>query len=208
MRNALAIPLLACVLALGAGCRGRPKNFDNDNDALRRQLLEAQGRIDALQAERNELAAKVGELSAKLEAARGPAADVIAALPRCAGIRIDNLTGLADRDGAPGFEALDVYVRPIDGRERFVQIAGRLAVQAVLLPRPGDAGGQPRTLASRTLTPGEVREAYRSSVLGTHYAVEMKIDPPLEAGHGPVAVTVAFDDGLTGQSFTSTATLP
>jgi len=204
---------LAGLLALGAlavGCSG-PKDFENENDRLRaeRETLEAE--VLDLRAQLEETRAKLHELARTFEATGGsPAADVVASLPRCAGIAVDRYSGPADRDGVDGPELIDVYIRPFDGRRRFVQVAGQLSVEALLLPPtdrqdPGDA--QPRSLGRVTLQPAELREAYRTSALGTHYAVVIPISPPNQDLRGALVLSAVLNDAVTGRAHEARVTL-
>lgn len=219
----LAAVVAACAFGLGA-CRAKPKNFDNENDALRRRVMELERENARILAERNELQAAVNELTRTLEAATGEAsADVIASVPRCAGIKLDMLSGLVDKDGVQGAEAADVYIRPFDGRQRFVQVAGTLTVEILHLPDLNKSGGDRASDSDRpdpstvdagdanvtrlgivTLGPRELREAYRSSPLGTHYSVRVELSPKNEiltggiAGAGLVLARAQFTDAVTG----------
>ncbi len=196
--------LLVSSLALLPACRSKPKNFDNENDDVGRRLLEAESQVESLTAQRNELAVKVDELSrVAASGGQGVAADVIAAMPRCAGIEIDGLSGPADRDGVLGFDVVEVAVKPFDGRQRFVQVAGTLTVEAVLLPpvAVAEAGIGPRVLGRVTLTPADLREAYRSSLMGTHYSVAVPIEPANGAIEGTLLMRASFQDGLSGARY-------
>lgn len=198
--------LALCAVILGAvggatSCRSGPKDFDNENDELRRKLTDAEDRILVLEAERNELAAKVDELSATFAGTSGePAADVVASLPRCAGLTLGRLSGPVDSDDDGFWDRVDLYIKPFDGRRRFVQIAGRLDASATLVPPPGSVGGGPKTLGSATLRPIDLREAYRSSPLGTHYTVEIPIDrTPVGSMTGSLLLSAEFRDAVTGK---------
>ncbi len=196
----LAFGVLLCAMGVGASCRSGPKDFDNENDELRRRLTEAEGRIATLEAERNELAAKVGELSKTFEGAGGdPAADVVASLPRCAGLTIGRLSGPVDSNDDGYWDRVDIYIRPFDGRQRFVQIAGRMTASATLVPPPGSAEA-PVTLGTAVLHPIDLRESYRSSPLGTHYTVEIPIRPVAVGSlSGSILLGAEFRDAVTGR---------
>ncbi len=206
---------VAAALAL-TGCRAGPKNFDNENDSLRRELQATRDQLERSKAEAGELRAKLSELQRARDAATGPAADVLDALPRCAGIRIGSRSGLVTRnaDGKSATAAdvpatgVEVLIEPFDGRQRFVQVAGRLTVDATLLP-PTASAAAPRVLGTVTLTPGELREAYRSSFMGTHYVVTVPIaSPGLPRGsEGSLVLRATLDDAVTGSRFESTSTI-
>ncbi len=162
-----------------------------------------------LAAERDELAAKLAEIERVRLNGGEVAADVLAALPRCASVSIGSLSGLVDADGVPGYDAVDITFVPRDGKERFVQVAGRLFVRADVIPPPSSGGeGGPVTLAAGSLEPSELREAYRSSFMGTHYAVRLPISSPNRPLEGTLALSIEFHDGLAGRVLTaSSATL-
>lgn len=195
---------LALLAALPA-CSG-PKNFHNENDDLRRRVLELTTENTALRSERDELALKLQEADrVRLSGSGDLAADAAAALPRCIEIEIGALSGPVRPRGSTLYDAVDVYVRPLDGRQRFVQAVGRLIVRADLLPAPGDSAA-PTELARADLGPSELREAYRSGITGTHYSIRMPISPPRELARGSVALSVEFHDALTGAVHSATTT--
>lgn len=222
-----AFACAAMAIAALVGCRAKPKDFDNENDALRRQVIDLEAQVQSLTAERGELQAKVAEMSRERDASidsGSAAAEVVESLPRCAGIEFSRYSGLADRDGTPGPEAIDVYLRPFDGRRRFVQVAGRLSITATLVPsgsaqeplgtavsQPtaprGSATTQPRTLTRVDLGPRELREAYRSGPLGTHYSVSLPLNPPNQPLDGVVVVYVTLIDAISGLSHEATQVL-
>ncbi|MFU8829784.1 MAG: hypothetical protein ACNA8P_10180 [Phycisphaerales bacterium] len=194
---------LLVIIELGAsvilsGCTRRVGGFRDRLDEARYERDQFEVELRRMTAERDELRAKLSELTANLAAVDGvPAAVVIDSLPRCAGIRIDRLSGLVNRDEQPGFDGIDVNIVPYDARGRFVQVAGTLQVSVVLYPTPGEEV-VPRTLVSRTVPPTEIREAYRSTLLSTHYAVRLDLDPPIEEVDGTLILVVQFRDVITG----------
>jgi len=202
----LLIALGLCAGVVLSSCSRRAGGFRDELDETRYERDQLEIELRRTTAERNELRGKLDELTAKLNAVEGvPAAVIIDSLPRCAGIKIERLSGLFDRDGEPGFEGVDVYLLPIDARDRFVQISGTLRVSLLHYPNPGAGGGEddgPRTLVSRTVTPSEIREAYRSTLLSTHYSVPLDLNPPLtrENAAGTLLLVVQFRDILTGQT--------
>lgn len=195
-REEAALIFLATVLC---GCSARPKNFDNENDALRRELMEARRALASAEAERSELRAKLSEAVRARDAATGPSADIVAAMPRCAGIRLGRFTGpaRAESPGAPA--AVDVLVETFDARDRFVQVAGTLSVDITRIP----AGGTPKPelVGSAMLSPPDLREAYRSSFMGTHYAVRVPLRADIDPGKGTLVVRAVLNDGVTGQTY-------
>jgi hypothetical protein len=215
----IAALALAGVAAALPACRAG--GFENENDRLRYRVQELETDLARATAERRELEAKLAERTAELNATQPDAAgELIAAIPRVAGVGIDRLSSLVDRDAEPGFESIDVYIRPFDGRQRFVQAVGTLRVQALRLNPPpaadaanaddaddAPAGGE--LLAQATLGPRDLRDAYRSTLLSTHYSVELRLNPPIpqDPAAGPVLITVQFRDAITGLTHTATRQL-
>ena len=187
----LAAGIAAALVTSGCG----PRRFANENDVLRARVLELETEAAALEK-------RIVELEAELAARTSPpdpaTTEIAANTPHVAAITIDRLSHVRDddRDGTP--DTLIVYVRPVDGRERFVQFVGRLSLHAALLP----ADDESMTIARVELSPGEVRDAHRSSVMGTHYTIEAPLAlPPGAAGFAECTVHVIYEDGRTGQSF-------
>ncbi len=199
-KTALALVGLL-VFAAVAGCRA--KGEWSENDDLRSRIIELEGRLADTTRERDEARAKLAEAERVRLTGGELAADAADALPRCAGIEIDRFSGVS------GLDRLDVYVRPIDGRGRFVQIVGTVNIRADVLPAPGSAPDvQPRRIASTTVAPAELREAYRSTVLGTHYTIALAVDPAGITSGDRVALSVEFLDALTGQAFRAERIVP
>lgn len=203
--------LCLALVASVAGCGGKPKNFENDNDALRRRVAELEGERDAALARATEAESKLTEAVRSADTLlEGQALE---ALPRCAGVAIDRFSGLADADGDGRLDSVDIYVKPFDGRQRFVQVPGRLTVEATALPpspptetpkkgKPAPApvaAPAPVVVGPKTLTPVELREAYRSSLLGTHYLVTMALPDGATLAEGSsVVIRVELLDPITG----------
>lgn len=208
-RPARSLVVAACaalVVLAAAGCRAKPKNFDNENDSLRRQVGQLESEVARLSAERNEAIAQREIALQQLSAATGePAAAVVRSMPASAGIRIGRLTGGVAEADPERVDAVEVYIRPHDGRQRFVQVAGTMTVEVVQLAEPGAAMAMPALVGKVTLTPEQLREAYRSSVMGTHYAVRVPLDPPInKAVMGRFAITVLLEDAVSGQRHVAT----
>lgn len=211
--------LLAAAAAL-AGCRAKG-DYDNENDALRRRVASLEADNARLSAERNEAVAKLTEMARAR--ADTDAGEALQALPRVAGIEIDRYSGfnrpLGDASAQrPRPEEITVYIRTYDGRQRFVQVAGSLTVEAALLapvaPRrkgeaPAPAGPATKMALSATLSPSEVREAYRSSPLGTHYRVSLPLptDAPRDLS-GSLVLRAEFIDPVGGQTLHAERIIP
>jgi hypothetical protein len=186
--------VLACIVSALPACGTR--DFDNENDRLRRLALDQEAQIKALRSERSELLAKLAGAERAREAALDP--DVLDAIPRCAGIGLDALSGLQrPREGERGGPKVVGYVDPFDGRQRFVQIVGTLTVDAIIAGPTGDAAP---VVVHATLGPAEVRDAYRTSITGYYYLVEVPVEAGAVPAGGTVTIRARFVDALTGQS--------
>lgn len=178
------------VAALGAGC-GSVKKASEENDRLRARLLE-------LEDENRQLAGRTAELDAQLKslASELPVSQEIRdATPHVAEISIASVSHAADTDGDGQVDMMVLYVSPSDGRGRFVQMVGDLAVHAATIPVEGDAV----TLGRLSVSPGELRDRYRSTFLGTHYTIEVPITVTDPATQTDGTVKVEFVDAYNGR---------
>ena len=185
--------MLLTVAALLAGC-GSFKQVSEENDRLRARVIE-------LDVENQQLAGRAAELDGQLQRVSSNLPvprEVLDATPYVAEISIASVSHAADTDGDGRSDTLVVYVEPTDGRGRFVQMVGELSVHAAILPVDSDA----ITLGRVTLAPGELRDAYRSSFLGTHYTVEVPISIADPATQTRCTVKIEFVDGHSGRRVT------
>ncbi len=190
--SALAIAAVAL-----AGCSSAPGRIEKENDRLREQVLDLEAQIARLQGRARELEA---QLQAASTVPGSVPEEVRASTPTVAAIAIDRRSHVQDQgdDGSPG--KLVVYVKPSDGRGRFVQMVGDLSVHAAILP----AGADAVTIGRVALGPAALREAYRSSFMGTHYTIEVPLAIPApDPGETRALVQVEFVDGLTGKHHTA-----
>lgn len=194
---------LAFVSACGVGGN---KSVSEANDQLRREKLGLESTIATLTGEKEELRVKLAES----ERARGSnlPAEVLDAVPRCTGIVIDSLSGFDPADPAKPATGATVYIQPRDGRGRFVPLVGTLRATAQVLPvsldvAKSDQGTLDRAVLAQSrveLSPTKLRDAYRSGLLGTAYAAELKFDAPISDRTSKLLLRVEFIDALTGQT--------
>ena len=200
-RMAALIAVMAVILIAG-GCASGSR-IAAENDRLRAEAIDLTAKVSELESRNQELAAQL-----KVAAATQPQAsadpEVLANTPFVASITLGKLSHAVDedQDGTP--EKLVLYVESHDGRGRFTQMVGSIAVTAALLQTEGDA----LTIGQGRFTPTQVRDAYRSSMMGTHYTFEVPIQvtlPPIEKGKPTPNATVHVElaDGLTGQTVTT-----
>jgi|GEM_PF-666300 len=218
--GALGVLVFAALLLVACG---GPKNFTNENDRLRREVLSLESRISSLESGNAELRARLAEAERRGEAPMPES--VREALPRAG--RLELLEPLRDLsvDGRDTGR-VRVRVRPIDGRGRFVQVAGSLTVEVIVLPpllagangaaraeadhapipmsedrlfREPPIGIGARRLAHVTLTPAELREAYRAGLSAPSYWVDI----PGVFGTPELLVRVRLEDAVTGVTHTA-----
>ncbi|MCA9297024.1 MAG: hypothetical protein KC983_10915 [Phycisphaerales bacterium] len=192
MRGALLTELMmAAVVALLAGCGG--KSVSLENDRLRRENFDLKEQVDALEGRNAELLAMM-KTPEPVIAPEDPA-DVIAATPQVVAVTIDRISHVRDTDSDGVPDTLVVYIVPRDGRDRFLQVVGRVKIVAAIAPLESDA----TTIGQAEFTPAAVRDAYRSTFTGTHYTFEVPIVMPAGAERESILIRVALDDATTGK---------
>ncbi len=194
-RGALLLTLVALSFA-AAGCGSGAKRASLENDRLRAEALDLKDRIVGLEKRNAELEAELLRASAE---PRSLAEEYRANAPHVASISIGRLSHARDDDGDGRPDTLVLYVKPSDGLDRFVQMVGHLSAHAAILPTNGDAV----TIGRANLGPAEVRQAYRSSALGTHYTVTLPIESPPDAQTTTVIAQVEFTDAYDGRVLTA-----
>lgn len=196
--RAASLATLLTLAALLPACSSARIAKENDRLREENQLLKTQ--VDTLTATNAELSAKLKELAEKPTAPMD--ADALAALPRVASIEIANLTGFYPGDREKPATSIHIYLRPLDGRQRFTQAVGTIAAEAFLFTDTvgieEQSGATPRAQLARRLSPIDVREAYRSGLTGTHYEIELHLDKPLKDRNVSILVRAEFTDALTG----------
>lgn len=189
MLTRLLLILLLCL----AGCSVRLGKATPD-DKLRERVLE-------LEKDNRLLGQRVAELEGELARQTDIGSELPEAIrrntPHVAAIYVSALSHLRDQDDDGELDTLLLYLKPEDGLGRFVQMVGRLSVNASLVPPEAPA----RTIGLLVLEPNALRAAYRSSFTGTHYTIEMPVDVPRTSA-ARLTIELAFEDGLTGQRVT------
>jgi len=168
-----------------AGCRATILK-PTESDESRREAQRLQGDVDRLH---GRIAQLESELAIMQRAAAGePLASLVDALPIPVRLELGRLSGpVRDADGEARLVRL--YLRPLDGRGRFVHPLGDLTVELLAWPHPvpaspvsggqSPAGNDPVRIATRQLSLAEIADAYRSGPTGTHYTIEIPVEPPL-----------------------------
>jgi hypothetical protein len=199
-----AAPILGATLALSLAACSSGSRVASENDRLRLKNLELTKQVEGLTLERSELKAKLAEANRARESALAP--DVLDAIPRCAGIEIDSLSGWTPTDRSAPVTGAVIYLLPKDGRGRFVQIVGTLTVDATVLPQSGATSNQV-PIQTKTLVPAELRESYRSGFMGTGYTIELPIPTNPAARSSTLVLRARFVDALTGQTWSAERTV-
>jgi len=187
-------------LSIVSGCRvGGYSKPERENDALRARVKDLGEQLALATAERDELRVKLRQT---IEGMSGvEAAEVAAATPRIVALEIDPFSGYVPADAKEAATGVVAYVRTLDGRRRFTQGVGTLTIE-VWSGSPGsDTGGE--ALSRITLTPMQLREAYRSSLTGTHYAVELLLPRPMAREAGTLDANIlraTYTDAVTGET--------
>lgn len=190
---------LSVVVTIG-GCGRATVLNPSPNDVLREENQKLRDETQRLSQQVKELETRLAERRARPDAAPSLTSDPEAdgALPRVASVQIEGATEVVRTSSDPAAPAtLRLWVLPRDGRGRFLQIVGRLKVGVACL----QAGSTPVDIAHATFSPAEVRDAWRSGWMGSHYAFEVPLTLPPDTANCPLTISIRFDDALSGSSF-------
>ncbi|MGA0174602.1 MAG: hypothetical protein ACO38V_01335 [Phycisphaerales bacterium] len=205
-----SLVLIAAVLPLIAGCRATVLK-PTPADALREQVQSLEIEVDRLSMRNKELEAA---LARTLSAAPPHSidAEALAVQPHLARLGVGSASGIRvaapSKDGSTIPANLTIYVEPVDGRGRFLQVTGRISIQASM---PIE-GAEPIRLGERSFSPAEVRDAWRGGFMGTHYTFEVPVELPAAAlanqSDPQASVLVVFRDAIGGGEFSRLVTVP
>jgi hypothetical protein len=195
MRSVILSITLTFALALHLGaCTSGPDRVATENDRLRARVLEMEAETRALQGRNAELEQQLKQAS------RAPATvseEVAAATPHVVAISLGRLSHARDDDADGRYDSLVLYLEPVDGLGRFMQIVGSVAMHAAVLPADGPA----QTIGQATIGPKALRDGYRGSFGGPSYALTLPIEHPADAIQ--CTVRVVFTDGYSRQEFST-----
>lgn len=181
------------------GCSAGPRNFENDNDRLRKENADLTEQVAALstQVESLEKLAKATERPATEPLPQGLIA------PRCAAVVISQFSGGIDTDKDQIDDAVRLYLRTVDLRDRFVQVVGRLKISLVqIIP-----GKEVLTLATAEFDPKQFDDTYRSGITGAHYTLQIPL-PQTPPGLKQITCRICLTDLQTGAEHQDEALLP
>lgn len=207
-KRVIGVGLVGLLGVMPLGCQQR--HFQTESDHLRARVMELEGEVELLQQREAELKAQLRRLRRAQERLQDlDEPDIAEFVPQVVGISLGRLSHARDLDGDGLPNVLVLYVQPRDSRGRFVQMAGHVRIRAFVLPENSD---EPISICRVELGPGQVRDAYRSGITGTHYAIEVPLELPPGIDEEWVeqqqaTVRVAFIDGQTGLRHTAERTI-
>jgi len=195
MPEGMAACAALCAAGLSAALMGGCRNAEMERqlDAARADRLMLRGEVADLERRNRELETALAMSRAAFDEDPQRTAQRIAAadLPRITEVRVGRYSRLSA--AADGGVLLQVWLEPRDGRGRFLQLAGPIAMNLVHIP----VEGEPIGLMQIHMTAEQVRDAYRSFLTGTHYAIERMLPEPPPAD-GVVVLHVEYIDDWTG----------
>ncbi len=211
MSRTAPIAMLAFAAAAAiAGCRGTVLK-PTPADALREQVQSLEIEVDRLSMQNRELEAVLAEATAEAPN-RTIDPEAAAAQAHLVRLGIGSASRITLAAPEPNVAAipgtLTVHLEPSDGRGRFLQVTGRVSIQASM---PVE-GSDPIGIGEQSYSPGEVRDAWRSGFMGTHYTFEMPIEAPASAiaatADPQASILVVFRDAIGGGEFSRLVTVP
>lgn len=197
-------PVLAILIVAGLllpSCR--TQDFRTEGDALRARVAELERDLANLDRRNAELRA---ELRRQRRTDDLPD-DVAEHMPQPVELVLARFSHVRDRSGDGVPDELRVYLQPRDGRGRFVQVAGELAIDAQMVPPSPEIAPVP--VGRITLGPAELRDTYRAGFMGTHYTIRMPVSIPPDASElspaelGQVLVRARLMDARSGETLTA-----
>lgn len=196
-------------------------------DQLRRQNVELAAKVESLEQQLSEARTAMATAQARHlavapvasadggsggAAAQPLSAEAVEATPHLAGIGIAS-SSHTDRPIRGDGCVARIYLTPVDGLGRFIQVVGTASVTLYWSP----PGCQAEVISCHEVGPLALRDAYRSGFGGSHYTLEWPIELPAAGGGegpdiplasrwacgGPVEVKVEFIDAYSGRVFTA-----
>lgn len=177
-----------------AGCE-TSQDVAAANDRLREKVVDLEKQVK----QRN---GQIAHLQARVKQAETTAAaseELRENTPHVAAITIGNLSHLRDSDGDGKADELVAYIEVKDGWGRSIQLVGQLSLHALVIP----AGYDAITLGRVNLGPAEVRRAYRSSITGTHYTVNIALVVPEGVNFDQITIKAEYIDGYSGVGYSA-----
>jgi len=187
----IARTLLIAAAVVAAGCGGG-KNYLNENDDLRRKVMD-------LTEANAELEAKATGLEKQLQVEqKRQGIDLPEGLtrPACVGIELDAYTGPYDKDRDGKAEGIRVYLETHDAQGRHAPVVARISATVIA----AEPGKDAVTVATQTFDMKQVNAAYRFGFTGVHYTLFVPVDASkINPDTTSLTLRVGLHDALTGQ---------
>lgn len=194
-RSSRLVLVLGLMLSISlAGCASS-LDVAAANDRLREKVVDLEKQIKQRNGQIAHLHARVKE--AEITAAASE--ELRENTPHVASITIGKLSHLRDRDADGKVDELVAYIEAVDGWGRSIQLVGRLSIHAVAMPAEADA----ITLGRASFGPADVRRAYRSSIIGAHYTVNVALAVPEGVNIDQITIRAEYVDGYSGVRYTA-----
>lgn len=196
-RGAVAVvaAVAAAVSLAVAGCTVGPRNFENENDRLREQVMTLEEQVEELSEQLERRLGEIQHLRVRLDV---PAdADV----PVLADVELGRYTGAVDEDGDGRDDAVVAYVRTLDQDGRFLPVAAEATLAAAVIDVEGD-DADVRVFQRQRFDRDAFDDAFRTGLTGTHYTLRLTLpeegelpdEVTLRIQVSPVTTTASFTD--------------
>jgi hypothetical protein len=172
-------------------------------DDLRRDNLELRQQVEQLNANIEQRLQHIQVLEQQLERAGESPVVAGATVPHFVSVRFDRYSGFLDTTHDDKDDTLRLYVQTLDQDGRFIPIAARVVVQAVVI-RPEQP---PLVIVQHTFEPDAFLQAYRSGFMGTHYTLELPLPADLAPDIDSAAVQISVTDVAGGATAKREATM-
>jgi outer membrane murein-binding lipoprotein Lpp len=195
--------VVLCLVAAMSACQSGPRNFENENDRLREEVIDLNTRVDQLETENQGLKTQLATAQNQDGANASPLPEGLVP-PACVRIEMTKLSGGVDTDKDGLDDTLRVYLKTLDARDRFVQTLGVVDATVVAIT-PGEPA---KTLAAMRIDPLEFDKAYRSGFTSTHYTLTLKLDTPAPKTASELTVRLKLTDLQTGAELEAESVVP
>lgn len=176
------------------GCQNGSKSFVNENDRLRREVMNLTEQVESLTAEQRRLTTALANATATpagIPEGMTP--------PRLSEVTLGNHSGGIDTDGDGRDDSVRLYVQPTDQRGRMITIIATAEV-TITHTHPGSAS---TTLATAKIDAPTLDQAYRSGLTGTHYTLEIPLTSLPPAGTRRITAHLQLTDLQHGGTVTT-----
>jgi|TARA_B100001059_G_scaffold229238_1_gene261548 hypothetical protein len=187
LKQALSCCLLVTMFQPLTGCDSDSRKA---NARLRREVHDLQAKVSGLEQRDAELRVQLSRIEQD-----DPEIDseILSSTPRVMAISLSPYSGVQRTD--EDRTTIEVFAAAVDGRNRPLQMVGSLRAVAVAIP----ADGPPVELGAVSLSPAQVRDAWRNVFGSPSYLIEVPLDRPLPESAQSVHVRVFHEDARTGR---------